>query len=397
MGAAFPIISAGVGVASGIAGIFSRNSEQRRQEELINAQLKANASQEAFQYQGIMAQREYALGQYANENIQRLQGFDQAVSQYQMAAAQNEGQFAQAQMQLNAQGSQAQTALYQGNAQVNKKQQEFSNQSSAMKYANYGELAQGNEKTRQLYSQIEQALAQGNAEYAAYLSKILTNEGGMQVSDATEAQASKMGREEYARILSAFSDAENVDQSFLQRELLSEDFAGLLDDIGAFEGTQARAEINRQIADLMNANVSNQRINNIQYGTNAQALAQSLKMLPNNFLLQQGQADMNFLTGLNAINTQGGSIAAGNAQRTAQLLAQMPQQQSTLGNILNVASAAVPLGSLFFNAPQQSSGFLSGNRPNVQLDRPLIGLEKTPYSYSGYPEPLNISLTRPLY
>lgn len=381
MGAAFPIISAGVGIASGIAGIFSKNTEQRRQQELVNAQLKANASQEAFQYQGIMAQREYMLGQYGNENLQRLQGFDSAVNQYQVAAAQNEGQFAQSQMQLNAQGSQAQTALYQGNAQVNKKQQEFSNQASAVKYANYGELAKGNEQTRQLYGQIEQALAQGNAEYATYLSKILTNEGGMQVSDATQAQASKMGRQEYARILSAFNDAQNVDESFMQRELMSNDFAGLLDDIGAFEGTQARTEINRQIADLMNANVSNQRINNIQYGTNAQALAKSLQMLPNNALIQQGQADLNFLTGLNSLNSQAGSIAAGNAQRTAQLLSQVPPKQSTLGNILNVASAALPLGSLFFNSPAQSNGFLSNNRPNIQLDRPLIQVQKQPYAY----------------
>lgn len=395
MGAAFPVISAGVGIAGGIVGMFERSAEERRQRQLIQAQLQANQTAQEAQIAAIMTGRTMEFNNYLTENMGRQMQFQSAVQNYNTAAMQNTAQAMQLNTQLNVKQQGLQNQANAGDSQLFAKEEQYRTQSNQARMAGLGEQTQVSEAATRAFAELQQALREGNTGYAAMLSNMLANEMGPQVSEATEARAGQMAQQEMQAMLQTFSDAENLNEQALQRAVLSDEFAQLLEDIGLYEGTTGRSEINYALGSMINEINANRNIGNIQYQTMADAIAKSLQMQPGLFEIDQLQGDMNFGARMAQTTGQAAGLAAQNIQQQAQLLRQMPQQQSVLGGILSTASAAMPLGSLFFGG---GTGILSqrAERPLVQLDRPVIPMPDVRLDREVIPMP-NIRLDRPLY
>lgn len=395
MGAAFPVISAGVGVAGGIVSMFERNAEERRQRQLIQAQLQANQTAQEAQIAAIMTGRTMDFNNYMTENMGRQMQFQSAVQNHNTAAMQNTAQAMQLNTQLNVKQQGLQNQANAGDSQLFAKEEQYRTQANQARMAGLGEQTQVSEAATRAFAELQQALREGNTGYAAMLSNMLANEMGPQVSEATEARAGQMAQQEMQAMLQTFSDAENLNEQALQRAVLSDEFAQLLEDIGLYEGTAGRSEINYALGSMINEINANRNIGNIQYQTMADAIAKSLQMQPGLFEIDQLQGDMNFGARMAQTTGQAAGLAAQNIQQQAQLLRQMPQQQSVLGGILSTASAAMPLGSLFFGG---GTGILSqrAERPLVQLDRPVIPMPDVRLDREVIPMP-NIRLDRPLY
>jgi hypothetical protein len=389
MAAAFPVISAGVGIAGGIVGMFERRAEERRQEQLVMAQLNANQRAQEMQYSAIMQGQQLQAQQYMQENAMRLQQFNQAVFQHQTAAMQNEGQYANTTSQLGTALTGAQNEFLAGNSQAVSREAQYNTAANQSRFQGYQDSMAVDQQTMEMYQALQEAMTRGDSEFANFLSRTLANETGPQVSDSTVARARQQDQQEYGRLLQTLTNAEAMDEAQMQQLLLSEEFANLLEDIGVFEGNQIRQKYNYAIGTLANDINTKQAVNEWNYRTIAEAIRDSLEMQPINAQIDQLQGNMNFAAKNSELIGQAGGIAARGLGEQAQLLRSLPPRQSLLGGILNTVSAAAPLASLFMNSP--SSGFIS-RRSSYQ--EPL-NLDLSRSVYSSYP--LNIDLARPLY
>lgn len=396
MAAAFPVISAGVGIAGGIVGMFERNAEERRQRALVNAQLQANQSAQDMQFAAIMQGQQMQANNYLQSVAMRNLQFEQNVLQHQQAAMQNTAQQASTLAALNTQETAANVQALAGNSQAVAKESQYTKAGNEAEVQALQQSAQISEAELQAYLQLQDELSKGSSEFANFLARTVGNESGPVVSDSTRVMANKLDREQYADLLGKMSQATAMDEQAMQQLLLSEEFSNLMDDIGQFEGNTIREQINYSLATLANQINGQRAVTENDYRTIADAIGKSLAMEPGKNYIDQLSNNMNFLAANSQLIGQAGSIAAQTIGQNAQLLRGLPPGQSTLGGILSTVSAAAPLASLFMNG--SNSGLLSNQRPNVSLTQPLMELPDV-----NLTRPLvslerpNVSLTRPLY
>lgn len=391
MAAAFPVISAGVGIASGVVGMFERRNEERRQQELVAAQIQANQNAQNMQFAAIMSGQQMLANQYTQSIALRNAQFEQNVMGLQQAAMQNTAKQAGTLAALNTQETAANVQALAGNSQAVAQESQYSRAATEAEIAALQQAGQLSAAELQAYEQLQQELEKGSAEFAGFLSRTLGNESGPVVSDATEAMANRLDRKNYADLLTKMSQATALNEQAMQQLLLSDEFGSLLEDIGQYQGNTTREQINYSLASLANQITGQRAVTEYDYRTIADAIGKSLEMEPVKNYIDQLSNNMNFMASNSQLIGQAGSIAAQNVAQNAQLLRSLPPQQSLLGGILSTVSAAAPLGSLFMNS---NSGFLS-NRPNVSLTQPLMTLPDV--SLTRPLIPLEVQLDRPLY
>lgn len=377
--AAVPIISAGVGIVGAITSASARKKEERRQTDLVNAQLLADQQSQALRYQDITAQRQFQYQTYVTENMQRLQEFNQAETQFRSQALQNQAETSIQAGQNANQRAAAERGLVQAAEQVRQRTGEYDSQAAAVQYAALAQQAQSNDEVAKAMQQIQVAVQQGDAELAGYGGRLLANSGGSRRSAADQASQESQSNNQLAQLLAGFSNAQNASEVDLENVINSQEFAELLRAVNEVESGSANESLNRQFASAADTINANNRINDIAFNTNAGAISGALRMAPVNAQIQQGQADINFLVGSNATGSQGAGIAAQSLQNQAQLLRSLPPKTGFLSDALNVVAAGMPLASYAMqqNAmrQQQPTGAISTFRPVIYDVRPTLNTE----------------------
>ena len=163
MAAAFPIVSTGVGVASGIISMVERNNEQRRQRDLVMAQMQANQNAQDMQLAAIMTGQQMQANNYLQSIAMRNQQYMQNVLQHQNAAMQNTAQNANLMAQLNTAQTAANNQAMAGNSQAVAKETQYSRAGTE---AGIGALQQAGQLSAaelQVYEQIQKEITRWNS------------------------------------------------------------------------------------------------------------------------------------------------------------------------------------------------------------------------------------------